>query len=88
MIPDFFLNGAYWFLSTIIGFFPASQGFPAGVSSALVTMGGYVGILDPIVPIATLSAVLLMVFSVEIGVFGFRSVKWVLSHLPFIGGRG
>lgn len=88
MITGAFINLAYFLLHGIISFLPASQGFPADALAAATTIGGYVGIFDPIISIATLAATLTLVFSVEIGIFGFKTGKWIIAHIPFIGGRG
>jgi len=87
MIGDFFLSIVYWFLSTIIGFIPASTGFPDVVYTSASTIGGYVGLLDPILPMGTLAAVITLIVSVEVGVFAFKTLRWVLGHIPFIGGN-
>jgi len=88
MITEFFLNLPYFFLSWLIGLFPSSNGFPPEVHTAAAALGGYLGILDPLVPIATLATVVSLMFLVEVSIFGFKSLKWVLSHIPFIGGKG
>lgn len=88
MIGDIFVNIAYWLASTIIGFFPTSTGFPPEVHTAAVALGGYLGMLSPLVPIGTLATCVGIAFTVEIAVFGFRTLKWVVSHVPFIGGKG
>lgn len=82
------LTGVYNFLSFIIGLFPTSSGFPEQVHDAFSTLGGYIGLLDVIVPTQTLLWCLLLLFSVEIAIFGFKTLKWLLSHIPFIGGKG
>jgi len=88
MIGDLFFNVVYWFASEIIGLFPVSTGLPAAAHTAASQIGGYFGMFSHLIPIGTLLTVLTLVFTVEIGVFGFRTLKWVISHLPFIGGKG
>jgi len=87
MIGDFFLNIAYWFLSTIIGFLPTSTGFPPTVLQGATYLGGFVGMLDPIVPMGTLATVVAIAFTVEIAIFGFKTLRWLLGHIPLIGGN-
>jgi len=79
--------GAY-LLSWIIGILPDSTGFPDEAHTAMSGLGGYLGIWSPILPIATLGTLVALVFSVEIAIFGFKGVKWVTSHIPWIGGKG
>lgn len=88
MIGDVFLNWVYGFLSWIIGLFPASTGFSSDVFTAFETIGGYVGIFSPIIPYATLAITVPVIYSTEIAIFGFKTTKWIISHLPFVGGRG
>jgi len=88
MIGEFFLKIPYFFLTWLIGVFHVSSGFPEEVHTAANALGGYLGILDPMVPIATLATVIGILFSVEIGIFGFKTLKWLMSHVPGIGGRG
>jgi len=78
----------YGLVSLILGIFPAGGTFPASLHNATQALGGYLHILDPLVPISTLLTCLTLVFSVEIALFGFKTFKWLVSHIPFIGGRG
>jgi len=82
------LNIIFSFISSLIGFFPAGTGFPDTVHTAMTSLGGYLHILDPLVPISTLLTCLTLIFSVEIALFGFKTVKCIISHIPWIGGRG
>jgi len=88
MIGDFFFSIAYWFVGGIIGWFPQSTGFPPEAISSAQTIGGYFGMFSPLISISTLLTCLTLVFGVEIAIFGFRSLKWVISHIPLIGGKG
>lgn len=88
MIPDAIINFAYSFIAFFIGLIPPSQGFPTDALTSAQTIGGYVGIFSPVISIATLASTLTLVFSVEIGVFGFKTLKWIVSHVPLIGGKG
>jgi len=88
MITEFFLRLPYIFLNWLISLFPPSTGFPEEVLDAAHVLGGYLGILDPLVPLDTLAVVVGIVFSVELGIFGFKTLKWLFSHVPLIGGRG
>ena len=85
---NFIVSIVYNFLAFLIGLFPTGQGFPTEVHSAFSTLGGYVGLLDPIIPIATMLWCLMLVFGVEIAIFGFKTLKWIISHIPFVGGKG
>jgi len=82
----FFLNQLHAFLSFLIGLFPAGTGFPTAFHTAVQALNGYLYMLDPIVPIDTLLTCLTIIFGVELALFGFRTLKWLLSYIPFIGG--
>lgn len=88
MIFTGFVYLASYVLGLIVAILPTSTGFPAEVSNAFTTLGGYVQILNTLLPIPTLATVLAILVSVDLAIFGFKTFKWVLSHLPFIGGRG
>lgn len=88
MIGDLFFRIVYWFANGLINMFPLSTGLPPEATQAVQYIGGFFGMFAPLIPMGTLLAVLTIVFSVEIGIFGFRTLKWVVSHLPLIGGKG
>jgi len=88
MIITAIINMSYSVLSWFIGVIPASAGIPAEAHSAAVSLGGYLGIFSPILPIATLLTTITLVYSVEIGIFTFKTFKWIFSHIPLVGGKG
>jgi len=75
-------------LSVIIPIFPLSTGFSSDVHDAFVFFGSKATILDPIFPFATMGSVIGLVIGVELLIFGFKGIKWIISHIPWIGGRG
>jgi len=88
MIGDLFFRIVYWFANGLIQVFPVSQGFPEEAHGAASYIGSFFGMFDPLIPMGTLLTVLTLVFGVEIAIFGFRTLKWLISHLPLIGGKG
>jgi len=88
MITTAIIQLAYSLISWLINIFPASTGFPAAATTAFSSLGGYIGVWDPILPIATLATCVSLVFALEIGIFGFKTLKWIFSHIPYIGGKG
>lgn len=85
---NFIANTIFNFLQYIIDLFPSSTGFPSSFHTAVISLGGYLHILDPLVPINIMLTCLTLIFSVEVGIFGFKTLRWLISHIPFIGGRG
>lgn len=88
MITSIFLSLPYYFIAFVISVIPVSTGFPAEFLEAVSGLGGYISMFDMVLPVATLGTVLGIMFSVEIGIFGFKTFKWVWSHIPMFGGRG
>jgi len=88
MITTAFLLLALDLVTLIVSFFPASSGFPSNVISAASTLGGYFGMFSAIIPLGTLATAVAVVFIVEISIFGWKTVKSLVSHIPWIGGSG
>jgi len=88
MITDTIISIGNYVLTFIIGLLPMSSGLPDAVHTASNFFGNYVGMLNPLVPIETLRTVLGLLIAVELIIFSFKTAKWLVSHLPFIGGRG
>jgi hypothetical protein len=88
MIFSGFVYVGTFVLQLITSILPTSSGFPVEVQDAFNTMGGYVMILDSILPIGTLATVLGILIATDLIIFGFKTFKWVISHIPAVGGRG
>jgi len=82
------LNAVYSFLQFLIGIIPTGGVFPSEVHSAFSTLGSYVGIMDVFIPLSVLLYCLTAIFTVELAVFTFKTIKWLISHIPLIGGKG
>jgi len=88
MITDAIINLAAGLISGIVSVLPDSSGFTDSVLSAAHSLGGYFGIFAPIIPLGTLATAVTLVFSVEIAIFGWKTVKSIVSHIPQFGGSG
>lgn len=88
MITTLFISLGAWIISTVVFLLPSGGGFPTEVGTAINYFAGYVGIVDPLLPIDTLHTIILLVVGLEIAILSFRMAKWLLSHIPFVGGRG
>lgn len=75
----------YYLLSLVFLLFPISTGFPTEVSTAFTYLGGYVGMLDPLIPISTLATTVGILVTVELLIFSFRGLSWIFSKIPIIG---
>lgn len=88
MITTGLINIAYYILSWLISLLPTGGTLPSQVHTASTALGGYLGIVAPIVPTGTLLTVLSLLFSIQIAFFGWRTVKWIISYIPAVGGNG
>lgn len=88
MITTALISLASYLLNGILSLFPVGGGFPASFHSAMSSLGGYIHILDPLVPISVLLSCVSFIFVVEILLFGFKTFRWIISHIPYIGGKG
>jgi len=78
----------YYVLNFLINLLPTGVPFPTSVHTAFSTLGGYLGVMDVFIPLSTLLWCLTTIFGVEIALFGFKTLKWIISHIPIIGGKG
>jgi len=85
MITTAIIYSAYYVLGFFVEIFPLSNGFPSEVASAFAYLGGYVGMLDPLVPIETLSTTLGILITIELVIFAFKILSWIFSKVPIIG---
>lgn len=85
MITSALIFIASTIVTLILAVFPASTGLPAEYDTALATFSGYVGILDPLVPIATLVDAVTIVLLYEITIFTFKGIAWTYHKIPLIG---
>jgi len=88
MITDAFLEIVKYLLTLTLSVFPNSEGLPTIVHSSAVAIGGYARTFDAILPIDTIFTVVSLVITVQLSILAFKSFKWLISHVPFIGGRG
>jgi len=85
MIISGFLYTAAFILSLILAVFPNSTGLPVEFSNAIDTLSGYVGILDPLVPVATLATCFSIILLYEVTIFAFNALTWIYKRVPLIG---
>lgn len=85
MIISGFLYLSSSILALVLAVFPESAGLPSEFTSALGTFSGYVGIIDPLVPVTTLATAVGIVLSYELIVFTFKGLVWTYQRIPFIG---
>lgn len=87
MIFTALINLAYYVASAIIYVFPDSAGFPTEAFTAVQSLGQYLHIFDPLVPISTLLTCVTLILTIEIVIWSFKALRWVISHIPYVGGH-
>lgn len=87
MITAALIFFASYILTFIASLLPSSAGIPPSVQSAVVTFGGHLRVIDVLLPVDALALAMTTVISIQLAIFAFKSFKWILSHLPFVGGR-
>jgi len=87
MIIDAFLGILVYVLNIVINIFPNGAGLPQQVHTASVAIGGYAHTFDALLPIDTLFTVLILTITVQLAVSAFQALRWLISYVPFIGGR-
>jgi hypothetical protein len=87
MITTALINIGYYIVQIIMLPFPDSSGLPQEFTDAISFIGGYLYILDPIVPIATLATVVGLVFAVDAIFFLFKFFRWVFQFIPVVGAK-
>ena len=87
MITDSIINLAYSIITLLIGIFPTSPGFPSDFQTAITTIAGYSTIADAILPFSTLGQIIGLIIAFELLVFSWKGLRFILSYVPFIGGR-
>jgi len=88
MIVDAFLSLLTYILTLVISIFPNGNGLPDEVMTASTVIGGYAHTFDALLPIDTLFTVLTLTISVQLAIGAFNALRWIVSYIPLIGGRG
>lgn len=83
---NFLINQVYNFIMFVIEQMPTTEGFPDGVETAFDFIGSSLNALDSFLPVQTLLIVIGVLFATEIGIFGFKVLRWLTSYIPFLGG--
>lgn len=87
MITSAFLYGFLDFLRFILSPILTADAITldTGIGSALAAIGGYIAVLDVVVPVATLVGVFVGVHVVVEGyIFAYKLVRWVYQKIPGI----
>jgi len=56
----------------------------SGIGQSIISAGQYLSILDPVIPVATIIAVIALLATIEISIAAFKVIKWVYKKIPGI----
>lgn len=87
MIVSGFIYLGSFIAGLILQVFPNSSGIPQEGLNAIAIFSGYVGMFNPIIPIPTMLTIIGLVIAFEILIFGFETIRFILSYIPFINGK-
>jgi len=76
----------YSIINFIINLLPTGGTWPTEVHSAFTTLGGYVGLMDAFIPVSIMLWCLTTLFGIEMIIFAYKTLNWILSHIPWFGG--
>jgi len=88
MITSALIKLGYSLGFLIISVFPFSAGFSTAFTDAFDSLNSYIMALDVIFPVSDLLICLTIVLGTQLIIFGFGFLRWIVSHVPFIGGKG
>lgn len=88
MITGFFIKLVSYLLTFLVDKLPTSDGFPEDMIAGFEYLSSFGSLLNTLLPVTTLSIALAILILVDNSTLAFKTFKWVISHLPFIGGRG
>lgn len=84
MITNFFLDviyGVAWVLLWPLRQLPEAT-LPSGLTTSMASAGGYINPLSNFLPITTLFTIMGAVLVVELGIFTWKGINWLLRRLP------
>jgi len=78
------IYGFIWVILLPIRFLPDAT-LPAGIATAVSSIGGYLGAIDNFFPLSTLLAVLGTIISVEGAIMLYKLTMWAIRKIPGVG---
>lgn len=88
MIVDAFIYLAGSIILLLVQIFPKESTLGLDFSGAFDYAGQYVTFLNGIAPLDTMMQCLTLIISIEITVLLFKAIKWMVSYIPIVGGKG
>lgn len=88
MITSAFIYFSAYILSLLLAVFPSSGGFSSDVTTAFTQLGGYTAIINTLIPLSTLSTILGLIIAIELIIFAFKGLRFILGYVPVVGGKG
>jgi len=76
------------FLTLLANLFPIASSMASGVASALSSASSSLWALNAFIPVPTIALATGIAVSVEIVLLSFRFARFIISYIPFFGGKG
>ena len=54
------------------------------VASSIASVGSYIAPFNFVLPIATIITIILLVVSIEVGIFLYKGIMWLIKKIPTI----
>jgi hypothetical protein len=72
--------------AVVQGFFSAipDASLPQGITDSLSAIQGYLATLSPIIPMVALLATVAFIVFVEIAIFSYKGMMWLIKKIPTI----
>lgn len=82
MIVNFLIQMLISFITWAVGFLPNFNGLPQGVTDGFTFLQPYFNLAYSIFPMGTVFQILLLMISIEIGVWSWDIFWWIYEKLP------
>ena len=87
MLIELFLKTVLLIINVITSVFPTVT-VPSDIASAFASASASLWTLNSFIPIPTLVSCVSILFLTELVILQFKFWKWIVSYIPFFGGRG
>jgi hypothetical protein len=87
MIIDLILQVFLAFLQFILAIIlnQPNAVLPSGLQNAIINTQGYLGSVRAFFPIDTLLEILAILLGIEIAIFTYKAIMWLIKKIPTIG---
>lgn len=86
MILTLILNLIYYLIKLLLSplLLFSDVALPANVSATISSVNNYLASMAQIAPIYTIISVIALIVSMEVAIFGYKFIMWVIRKIPTI----